>query len=112
MISTAMWIKLFSVGGVLAAALTKSDFNNYKFKNEKRKMATAKLGNKKELKEVLGKNGLQVSKEYTLNEKACYECVGIFAPIGAGKTTSAFIPNLLREDLMCSSFSSDTLPKH
>lgn len=72
-------------------------------KPPKRKMATAKLGDKKELKEILGKNGFKISKNYTLNEKSCFESIGVFAPTRAGKTTSVFIPNLLNENLMYSS---------
>ena len=61
-------------------------------------LASAKFGDKKDLKKVLG-NGIQLSKDIGISQKYSFEGVCIFGPTGAGKTSSIYIPNLLSESL-------------
>jgi len=71
--------------------------------NKKNKLATSKLGNKRDYKKLIGKNGLILSKNFQLNFKKTLEGVSVVAPTGEGKTTSLFMPNLLSNDLPKSS---------
>lgn len=64
------------------------------FKGSK-KMATSKIGGKKDLKDLTGE-GIQISKDYRLSRKLSMEHICIIAPTGAGKTVNTFFPNLLQ----------------
>lgn len=71
------------------------------------KLATAKLGKKKDFKSLLGKDGIQLSQNYQLSEKYDYEGVAIIAPTGSYKTTSHHVPNLLQNDIKGSIIIND-----
>ena len=72
-------------------------------KKNRKKLATSKLGNKKDLEKLTGTNGLILSKGFQLSFKKSLEGTVIIAPTGEGKTTSIFLPNLLSNSLPKSS---------
>lgn len=63
------------------------------------KLATAKHGTSKDIKDLKGTDGLHISKKHILTEKQCNGHTVIIAPTRAGKSTSIFIPNLLENNL-------------
>lgn len=63
------------------------------------KLGTAKLGTKRDIKDLLGTDGLHISKNYQLSEKQCNGHSVVIAPTRQGKSTSVFIPNLLENYL-------------
>ena len=69
------------------------------FRKNRQKLATSRLGSKKDLGKLLGNDGLIVSKNFQLSFKKTLEGICIIAPTGEGKTTSIFLPNLLSNDL-------------
>jgi len=73
------------------------------FRKNKQKLATSKLGTKKDLGKLTGTDGLVLSKEFQLTFKKTLEGVCVIAPTGEGKTTSIPLPNLLSDDLPKSS---------
>lgn len=73
------------------------------FRKSRKKLATSKLGGKKDLGRLTGTDGLILSKEFQLTFKKTLEGVCIIAPTGEGKTTSIFLPNLLSNSLPKSS---------
>ena len=68
-------------------------------KKNRNKLATSRLGSKKDLGRLIGDDGLILSKKFQLTFKKTLEGVCIIAPTGEGKTTSIFLPNLLSNDL-------------
>lgn len=84
------------------------DFNK-KYKNklvDRDKLATSGLAELQELKSFNKKDGIQLSKNFYLSSRACYEHICIIGPTGAGKTTSVFYPNLLQSNSFCGGESS------
>jgi len=69
------------------------------FRKNRQKLATSRLGSKKDLGKLLGSDGLIVSKNFQLSFKKTLEGIVVIAPTGEGKTTSIFLPNLLSDDL-------------
>lgn len=67
------------------------------------KLATSKLGSKKDMGRLTGIDGLILSKDFQLTFKKTLEGVCVIAPTGEGKTTSIFLPNLLSNSLPKSS---------
>jgi type IV secretion system protein VirD4 len=85
-----LWVLLGGLGvyaGVITALGTKH------------KLATAKRGTKADIKDLLGEDGLHVSKNYQLSEKQCNGQTVVIAPTRIGKSTSIYIPNLLENKL-------------
>lgn len=76
-----------------------------KTKLNKKKLGTARVG--KSLGKYEGKNGIVLSKNHQLDEKYCFENIGVIAPPGEHKTTSLIITNLLNETLKGSLFIPD-----
>lgn len=70
----------------------------YLTKNKSR-LATSRLGGKKDLWRLTGTDGLVLSKKFQLTFKKSLEGTVIIAPTGEGKTTSIFLPNLLSNSL-------------
>ncbi|MBU5486448.1 type IV secretory system conjugative DNA transfer family protein [Clostridium sp. MSJ-11] len=66
-------------------------------RKKRNKLGTAEIG--KDLGKYKGTDGIILSKNHTLSQKASQEHICIIAPSGEGKTTSLFIPNLLNENL-------------
>ena len=66
---------------------------------KKDKLATGEIKDKKELKNMIGTDGLRLTKNIKLNQKFDFEGTCTIAPTGAGKTTSFFIPNLLDKNI-------------
>ncbi|MFH5935889.1 type IV secretory system conjugative DNA transfer family protein, partial [Clostridium perfringens] len=62
------------------------------------KIATSGFAKPSELSDFNGKDGIQLSKSFSLAEKYCFEHIAVIGPTGAGKTTSIFYPNLLQKD--------------
>ncbi|MGU8221717.1 VirD4-like conjugal transfer protein, CD1115 family [Clostridium perfringens] len=60
------------------------------------KIATSGFAELKELKKFNKNDGIQLSKDFSLTEKMCFEHICVIGPTGAGKTTSIFYPNLLQ----------------
>jgi len=79
-----------------------------KFIKSKNKLATSKLGNKKDMGRITGSDGFILSKHFQLNFKKTLEGVCVIAPTGEGKTTSISLPILLSNSLpKCSLVISD-----
>jgi type IV secretory pathway TraG/TraD family ATPase VirD4 len=68
------------------------------------KIATSKFGTKKDLKRLLGNDGIILSKHYQLNFNSSLEHVLILGPTGSKKTTGVYLPNLLDNKLPLSIF--------
>ena len=66
-------------------------------------VATAKMGTKKDLGNLVGKDGIKVSKNFQLTFKKSCEGVLVIAPPGEHKTSSVNIPNLLTDTFPTSS---------
>ncbi|MDM0455974.1 VirD4-like conjugal transfer protein, CD1115 family [Clostridium perfringens] len=60
------------------------------------KIATSGFAELKELRNFNKNDGIQLSKDFSLTEKMCFEHICVIGPTGAGKTTSIFYPNLLQ----------------
>lgn len=72
------------------------------------KLATSRLGNKKDMGRLNGTDGIILSKNFQLNFKKTLEGVCVIAPTGEGKTSCLALPNLLSNDLpKCSLVISD-----
>jgi type IV secretion system protein VirD4 len=82
-------------------------YGGYSLIHKGNKLATARLGNKTDLKGLLGENGINLSKKLRLNEKTSFEHPLILGPTGAGKTTALFLPNLLSNHLRGSIIVAD-----
>jgi type IV secretion system protein VirD4 len=74
-------------------------YGGYSLIHKGNKLATARNGSKSDIKDLIGQDGLHISKNYQLTEKQCNGHVAIIAPTRAGKSTSIFIPNLLENYL-------------
>lgn len=101
-------IKLFTMlsGGGLAFAEAYSYYAKNKI-NTVGKLAKGKLIKKNDIEDILGNNGLTISKDIQLKEKYGFEGSVTFGPTGSGKSTSIFIPNLLSNDIRGSIIVSD-----
>ena len=75
--------------------------------NKADKLATAYVDDGLELEDILGEDGIILSKDLQLKEKYDFEGSVTFGPTGSGKTTSEFIPNLLSNDLKGSIIVTD-----
>ena len=64
-------------------------------KKERDKLATSKLGTKKDMGKLTGNTGMILSKNFQLTFKKTLEGICCIAPTGEGKTASLFLPNLL-----------------
>lgn len=93
-------ILTFIIVGILYWCLTSSRHENAD------KMATGGYSTLRELKKFNKPDGIQLSKNFTLTEKMCYEHVCVIGPTGAGKTTSIFYPNLLQKSSFAKGNSS------
>jgi len=65
------------------------------FTKSRKKLATSRLGTKKDMGKLTGINGLILSKKFQLTFNKTLEGTVIIAPTGEGKTASLFLPNLL-----------------
>lgn len=90
-----MWMVFITMMGSLYAVSSPSKSSLNK-KTEK--IATSGYANLRELKEFNKKSGIQLSKNFSLAEKYCFEHIAIIGPTGSGKTTSVFYPNLLQKE--------------
>jgi len=59
---------------------------------------TAKEGSVGDLRQLSGKDGFALSKNFRLSGDKSYEHVAVIGPTGSGKSSSFFIPNLLDMD--------------
>lgn len=71
--------------------------------DKKNRLATSKYGSRRDLKRLLGDDGIILSKHYQLNFKSSLEGILIIAPTRTGKTASLFMTNLLTNYLPKSS---------
>lgn len=78
-----------------------------KLRNKPKKLANNKIESHKALKKVKGDNGLSVSKNVRLNDKADFEGVCLVGPTGSHKTTTLFLNNLLEENIKGSIIVTD-----
>jgi len=83
-----------AIGGEVLAIVVK------KCNNKDDKLATATFGKRKDLSNLLGNNGVQISKNIRLSLKASHEGICIIGPTGAGKSSSIIASNLLNEDII------------
>lgn len=101
-------IRLFAMvaGGGLVGGETLAYY--LKTKTQKaEKLATAHLISRENLENIIGNDGLILSKDIQLKEKFDFEGSVTIAPTGAGKTTSIFIPNLLSNNIKGSIIATD-----
>jgi type IV secretion system protein VirD4 len=88
----------------MAGVVTDVGLIAYKgLKKTRKKLATSKLGSKKDMGRLTGIDGLILSKELQLSFNKTLEGTCVIAPTGEGKTTSIFMPNLLSNYLPKSS---------
>lgn len=76
-----------------------------KIKSKRNKLGTSRIG--KDLGRFGGNDGIRLSKNYQLSEKASQEHIFLVGPSGEFKTTGLLIPNLLSPDLKGSIIVSD-----
>jgi type IV secretion system protein VirD4 len=100
-LSMMQQIKLFTMfsGGALVGGETLAYYLKLKTQKAKDKLANGHLIEKDDILDILGDDGIKLSKELQLKEKYDFEGTVIFAPTGAGKTTAYFMPNLLSNDI-------------
>lgn len=92
-------LALIMGGGVLTCALRRN--------NKPEKLSNNNIKDYKELKSIMGKDGLKISQNVQLKEKYDFEGVCMIAPTGAGKTTSLFLNNLLDNKIKGSIIATD-----
>jgi len=91
------------IGGMyVLGAAAETMINNKKNKGEK--LASGEFGTEKDLKDLLGADGIQISKNIRLSLKASHEGVCIIGPTGSKKSSSIMASNLLNEELIPGSF--------
>lgn len=78
-----------------------------KTQRAKNKLANGHLISKNDVLDILGNDGLILSKDIQLKEKFNYEGSVIFGATGSRKTTSIFVPNLLDNKIRGSIIVSD-----
>lgn len=93
---TLMKVLVGAGGGGMIAAQAISVYRN---RGKVQPLATARIKNNKELKDITADEGVVISSSITISEKFSNEAILIFGPTGSGKTTGFFIPNLLRNDI-------------
>lgn len=71
------------------------------------KLASNEVKDYKEVKKIVGKDGLILSKNIQLKEKFDFEGIGVFGSTGSGKTTKFFVPNLLSNNIKGSIIVTD-----
>ena len=101
-------LKIFTA--LSGTAMVAGELLSYYIKNHINKidkLATAYVDDGLELENLLGEDGLILSKEIQLKEKYNFEGSVTFGPTGSGKTTSFFIPNLLSNNLRGSIIVTD-----
>lgn len=98
--NTIEQLKIFStiIGGGMVA-LESYAYLTKRCSNKVEKLATAYIATKDDIHDILGTDGLILSKSIQLKEKCDFEGSVILAPTGAGKTTSFFFNNLLSNDI-------------
>lgn len=87
---------------MIGSTLIGGDLLNIAVKNLNSKsdnLASGKFGEKSDLHELLGNDGLIISKNIQLCQKSSFEHVLVIGPTGSHKSTSLFFPNLLTNSL-------------
>lgn len=93
-------LKLFTAFSGLA--ITGGEILSYYIKNHIRKngkLANGHLISKNDITDILGDDGLILSKDIQLKEKYDFEGSVVFGSTGSGKTTGFYIPNLLNKNI-------------
>lgn len=90
------------VGGETLAYILKQ-----KTQKAKDKLANGHLISRNDISNILGDDGLILSKDIQLKEKYDYEGSVVFGATGSGKSTGFYIPNLLNPDLKGSIIAGD-----
>ena len=101
-------LKIFTA--LSGTAMVAGELFSYYIKNHMNKidkLATAYVDDGLELEDLIGEDGLILSKDIQLKEKFDFEGSVTFGPTGSGKTTSFFIPNLLSNNLRGSIIVTD-----
>jgi type IV secretion system protein VirD4 len=92
---------------LLGGATVAGNLAEYLIKHRRRKgetLASAQFGKNKDLKGLLGADGVQLSKKYRLSQKISYEGICIIGPTGSGKSSAIMASNLLNDELIAGSF--------
>jgi type IV secretion system protein VirD4 len=95
----------FTLGSFIGGEVISAYFRNKTQK--KTKLANGHLIKAKDILDILGNDGLILSKDIQLKEKFDYEGSVIFGATGSKKTTSTYVPNLLSNNLKGSLVVSD-----
>lgn len=90
------------VGGEILAYYLKT-----RLQKNTNKLANGHVITKDDILDILGNDGLKISKDIQLKEKYDYEGSVIFGATGSKKTTSIYVPNLLTNDIKGSIIVSD-----
>lgn len=93
------FVNYFLYGTLGACGLGISSIIYRDFKAKKEKLANNELKDFKELKSLLGENGLNISKNIRLNDKYSYEGICLIGTTGSYKTSTLFMNNLLENKL-------------
>jgi type IV secretion system protein VirD4 len=106
MLDPIIQLKIFTMlcGSGLLASQILSVVNSGKTKE---KLANGHLITKKDIKDILGNDGLMLSKDIQLKGKYNFEGSVIFGATGSKKTTSVYAPNLLSNNLRGSIIVTD-----
>lgn len=90
-----MMISKFLYGTLGATLLTGAYTYIQRLRKSPDKLTTTELKDFRELKSLIGEDGLKISKNIRLKEKYDFEGICLAGPTGSGKTTSLFLNNLL-----------------
>ncbi|NFK66346.1 type IV secretory system conjugative DNA transfer family protein [Clostridium botulinum] len=90
---------LLTIGGGGIVTFQTLSYLIKKYSNEIDKLASGEVKDRNSIKNILGKDGLILSKDIQIKEKFNFEGSLIIAPTGSGKTTSFFFNNLLSNNI-------------
>lgn len=96
---------LYGTLGACGITLGANIFRNIRHKPGK--LANNEIKNYKELKSLIGDEGMLISKNIRLNEKTDYEGICLVGPTGSYKTSTLFMNNLLENKLRGSFIVTD-----
>lgn len=80
---------------------------NFSFGKKYGDQGSAKKGTTAEMKNLMGKDGLVLSRSVRLSATKSFEHIAIIGPTGSGKSSSFYIPNLLELDGSISAVVTD-----
>ena len=98
-------ISLVTATALLGACMVAGEIQSVR--NNKKALASGYVGNNKELKSSLSKEGVILSNDIKVSNEFSNEGIVIYGPTGSGTSSSFFIPNLLNPGLKGSIIVTD-----